>query len=72
MKEVDIIPLDRSGSDDIEVAYCETVEEIAEWFAENAGCPVMIGLMAFWKDNGEEVFSAYVPDPDGKVRPGAY
>jgi hypothetical protein len=31
-----------------------------------------IGTMNFTKSNCDEMLTAYVPDPDGVVRPGAY
>src|SRR5688572_30834347 len=46
--------------------------ELDKWFSNNLGIPVMIGLLAFWEDNSDEIITAYVPDVDGQVRRGAY
>ncbi len=48
------------------------VQQIEEWFNRNPDIPVIIGLLAFWKDNSDEKITAYVRDVDGQIRRGAY
>jgi hypothetical protein len=47
-------------------------EEIEKWFKMNRGIPVLVGLLAFWQDDSEEMVTAYVRDSDGQIRRGAY
>ena len=47
-------------------------DQIEKWFSSHAGTPVLIGLLAFWESNSDQMVTAYVPMEDGQVRRGAY
>ncbi len=47
-------------------------KQLEEWFSNNLGVPVIVGLLAFWQDDSEEMVTAYVRDADGQIRRGAY
>ena len=51
----------------------ETHAELREALEASKGIPVAVGLYPrFWLDDGPDVVTAYVPDEDGVIRPGAY
>jgi hypothetical protein len=60
------------GTEQVDYEYVASQEEIRIWFEEHPGIDVAIGTMNFCKANCDEVLTAYIPDPDGVVRPGAY
>ncbi len=71
---IDVVRLDALGIDlDRNTSpHFKTAEHIREWFGNNWGVPVLVGAMEYWHDNNDNVFTVYVPDDDGVVRPGAY
>lgn len=71
---VDLIRIDGTAFelDEPHFHFCETPEEICEWFRTHHGAQILAGTMEFWRDNCPEVVTAYVPDEDGVIRPGAY
>lgn len=74
LTEIDVVRLD-SPEAELDASHLDffcSAEEIREWFAKHPNVPVAIGQLDFCKENGDEVVSAYVPDADGIVRPGAY
>lgn len=60
------------GTEPVDFEFVETSEEIQTWFDEHPNVEVAMGKMEFAKANCDEVLTAYVPDPDGVVRLGAY
>ena len=69
-----VIRLDTSkvllGMDDMKCF--SKLSQIDEWFKSHEGVPVVVDSLAFWQDDSEKMITAYVPDADGQVRPGAY
>ncbi len=49
-----------------------TPKQIEEWFSNNLTVPVVIGILAFWEDDSDQMVTAYVRDSDGEIRRGAY
>jgi len=71
---VELIRLDAPDlylSEDDMICF-DTADEINEWFGANPGVPILAGELPWWEDDSERVRTAYIPDSDGKVRPGAY
>jgi hypothetical protein len=54
------------------MCFLRSPEDIAVWFANHVGDPIIAGELSFWEGNSEKAITAYLPDADGKVRPGAY
>ena len=52
--------------------WVESQSELEDWFRKHGGEEIAIGRLEFWHENSDAIFTAYVPDDDGKVRPGAY
>lgn len=71
---LDIICLEPQKSDDDEkdIWFMQELEPINEWLRQHKDYHVLIGTMKFWYENNQDFVTAYVPDGDGKVRPGAY
>jgi hypothetical protein len=53
------------------VEYVETKIKIVAWLEDHPGIDEAIRTMNFCTANREEVLTAYIPVPDGGVRPGA-
>lgn len=59
------LELDSLGTDEL--------DDVREFFNEKAGKYVLIGRFPpFWLENGDECIGAYMPDADGRIRPGSY
>jgi hypothetical protein len=71
---LDIICLEpQNGKDDERnIWFMQELEPINEWLRQHKDYQVLIGTMKFWYDNNQNFVTAYVPDSDGQVRPGAY
>jgi hypothetical protein len=71
---LDIICTDPKLGEKIErdIMFMQKLEVIDEWLERHHGYQVFIGTMKFWCDNNKDFLTAYVPDDDGVVRPGAY
>ena len=54
------------------ILFMHKIEEINDWFRQHQNLHVLIGTMKFWCGNNQDFITAYVPDGDGQVRPGAY
>jgi hypothetical protein len=65
-----------SSDGDAELRDVESTDDpadVAEWFKRQADRKALVGpYPRFWLRNGESAVTAYVPDPDGIVRPAAY
>lgn len=51
--------------------FATTPARVEQWFAEHRGSDVVVTLHDFWEPNDAYRVTAYVPDADGVVRPGA-
>ena len=71
---IDLLRVDGPDAelDDVHYDYCTTPEDIQDWFRSNRGGQFLAGTMEFWQYNCPHIITAYVPDDDGVVRPGAY
>lgn len=58
------------GREDIRLL--RSPDQVVRWFDDHPGIPILAGELPFWEDNSDRVITAYVPDADGVVRPGAY
>lgn len=69
-----IICLEPQNEDDDErnILFMQDLESINEWLRLHKDYRVLIGTMKFWHDNNKDFVTAYVPDNDGQIRPGAY
>ena len=59
-------------SDGRKIAFIHETESVRQWLSLHDGCRVLIGTMKFWLANNKDFVTAYVPDKDGKIHPGAY
>ena len=50
----------------------ETAEAVETWVQQHTLMPIIAGGLPFWERNSEHVITAYVPDADDVIRPGAY
>lgn len=50
----------------------ESHAELREELESSAGRQVMVGEYPPWLEDGPDVVSGYVPDKDGRIKPGAY
>jgi hypothetical protein len=55
-----------------DMCFLRSPEDISVWFDNHAGVPIIAGELSFWEGNSEKAITAYLPDADGEVRPGAY
>ena len=71
---LDIICLEpqKGYDDERNIWFMQELEPINELLRQHKDYHVLIGTMKFWYDNNQDFVTAYVPDADGKVRPGAY
>ncbi len=54
------------------LSFLSSEDSVTDWFKENNGAPFIAGSMCFWEDNSDNAVTAYIPDSDNIVRPGAY
>jgi hypothetical protein len=72
LKELLVSEFPTNGSE-LNSAAFDNDTELDQWLDQREGLAVAIGRYPpFWLDDGPEQLSAYVPDFDGVVRPGAY
>jgi hypothetical protein len=70
--EIVCIKSQEGNESGMNILFMQKMELIEEWFREHTGSQTLIGTMKFWHNNNENFITAYVPDNDGCVRPGAY
>lgn len=54
------------------IAFVQDINTLKEFFRLHDGHQVLVGAMKFWKANNKNFITAYVPDSNGEIRPGAY
>ena len=70
--EIVLLEPQEGAGRNMNILFMQKMELIEEWFREHTGSQTLIGTMKFWHNNNENFITAYVPDNDGCVRPGAY
>lgn len=71
---ISLVNCDKPGFDqnDDFVCYFDEPQEVFDWCNKYMGDTFMAGELDFTQNNNPNVITVYVPDNDGKVRPGAY